>query len=101
MSKIDLNSLKEHVTQERKKRYAEYLLSPEWCRLRNAVLERDYYCRCCHVNLSVDAHHLTYVRIFHERLTDLVGVCRDCHKTIHEELEAKKNGGAIEGRQAA
>lgn len=84
MPKINLNDISARARQSAKDRYHEYLDSPEWLHRRDAVLARDYYCRNCTVNLSREVHHLTYARIYRERLSDLVGLCRACHRLAHE-----------------
>lgn len=67
-----------------KSRYHKYLLSPEWKALRKKVFERDEYrCRFCESSKNLEVHHLTYERIFHERLEDLVTACDGCHGYIH------------------
>jgi hypothetical protein len=67
-----------------KKKYHDYLKSPQWKKKRRLVLERDgRICQICFVEKAVDVHHMTYVRIFKERLTDLKSVCRKCHEAIH------------------
>ena len=38
------------------------------------------YCeRCCKRSRSLDVHHLTYERFWHERDDDLQALCRPCH----------------------
>lgn len=67
------------------KKYEAYLLSPEWKRRRELVLKRaNYMCEGCGIKTAVQVHHLTYVRLYNEMLFDLVAVCLDCHKRIHE-----------------
>ena len=31
----------------------------------------------------VDTHHKTYARLFREDLSDLLGLCRQCHEAAH------------------
>jgi len=65
-------------------RYNAYLETPQWQTLRLAVFKRDgYLCQHCHKARATDAHHLTYVRMGHEDLADLLSVCKSCHETIH------------------
>lgn len=66
--------------------YTKYLNSPEWKRIRNSVLERDNFrCAVCGTSTGLNVHHITYKNIFNEQenLSDLVTLCRKCHKTIH------------------
>jgi hypothetical protein len=54
----------------------DYLKSKEWKAKRKAVKERcQNICERCH-KYSVDGvHHLTYERLYNERLEDLQGLC--------------------------
>lgn len=67
--------------------YREYLNSPEWQGRRTACLERDGgRCRECGDDgtlAPLEAHHLTYERVGHELLSDLVTLCRPCHAHAH------------------
>jgi hypothetical protein len=40
-------------------------------------------CERCHEQGLVDVHHLSYRRLGEEPLTDLLGLCRDCHSAAH------------------
>lgn len=63
--------------------YTEYLASPEWARVRQAVVERDRgECRRCFGAGEV-VHHLTYKRIGAEWLEDLMLLCTGCHTGAH------------------
>lgn len=60
--------------------YGRYLASREWALLREAVRRRSRgRCERCPHGRHDETHHLTYERIGHERLEDLLGVCRACH----------------------
>lgn len=67
-----------------KERYQEYLCSPEWGQRKEAVHERARgRCeRCLHPD-GYAVHHKTYIRKYHEPLTDLMLVCDECHQFIH------------------
>lgn len=65
--------------------YNDYLESPEWHHRRRRVLDRCRgICEGCGTARAVHVHHLTYARAGREMLFDLVGVCADCHETIHD-----------------
>ena len=65
-------------------KYELYLQSPEFADLRMRVFERDgYKCVCCGSENYLQAHHLTYMHIYHENDDELVCVCRKCHETFH------------------
>jgi hypothetical protein len=66
-------------------KYYLYLNSVEWKNKRNQVFERDSnICQKCLAKTADDVHHLTYENIGNENLTDLISICRSCHKEIHE-----------------
>ncbi len=65
-------------------RYSAYLNSEQWRALRDAVICRAYY-RCEVGNCprpAAEVHHLTYERLYREKLTDLVAICRECHDSL-------------------
>jgi hypothetical protein len=67
-----------------KAEYEAYLASPEWALKREAVRERSQNtCERCHIRPHEETHHITYVRVGHEDLTDLLGVCCECHDWLH------------------
>ena len=64
--------------------YKAYLQSDEWKAKRTAVRRRARgWCERCKVRVRVDVHHLTYANVGNEPLTDLIGVCRGCHRFLH------------------
>ena len=64
--------------------YTDYLDSKAWKEKRTKVRWRARgWCERCKVGPRADVHHLTYERVGHERLSDLVGVCRECHEYLH------------------
>lgn len=64
--------------------YQAYLASPHWLALRRKVFARDgRHCVDCSRGDGLQAHHLTYARLGHERLSDLVTLCKGCHRKRH------------------
>ncbi len=65
--------------------YQAYLYSDEWrINKRLKVLNRaKFRCERCKKQQATQVHHLTYERIFKEKLSDLQAVCADCHMEIH------------------
>lgn len=61
--------------------YVEYLDSDHW----KDVIERykDDKCFCCSAKDYLHLHHCTYERLGREVESDLVTVCRSCHRRIH------------------
>lgn len=71
----------------RKSLYYRYLRSNRWRKKRQKVLERDgHMCQNCGCDVSqfADVHHKTYKRLYRERLSDLITLCRSCHNKIHK-----------------
>jgi hypothetical protein len=66
----------------------KYLASRPWRLLHNLVRERSGgICERCENRPMYAAHHLTYIRRFHERLDDLLAVCVPCHEFLHAHSE--------------
>ncbi|NLM43747.1 MAG: hypothetical protein GX201_07005 [Clostridiales bacterium] len=67
--------------------YRNYLKTYHWQVLREAVFKyhgkRCYDCGLSHWWTHMEAHHLTYENMGHEKLDDLVPLCRGCHKKRH------------------
>ena len=63
--------------------YHRYLASREWALLKNKVARRSFgLCENCHNDEATQVHHLTYARIYKERLVDLQHVCNNCHEFL-------------------
>ena len=60
-------------------------LSPEWARLRRAVLKRDgHRCTQCGAAFNLQVHHIRYPEVWgEEREEELITVCDKCHRQIH------------------
>lgn len=69
--------------------YNRYLQTPEWRERRRRVMARaNGICEGCGEREATQVHHLTYTRVGHEMLFDLVAVCDACHRTIHQDKRA-------------
>ena len=68
-----------------KDEYLAYLRSPEWASKRQRKLSVKSRCEACNkiVDWGGHLHHITYQRIFNETLNDLMIMCKDCHKEVH------------------
>lgn len=80
---------KETVRRAGDGKYQHYLQSREWAMLSRMCLQRDkYICKAklkgC-IGRASEAHHLTYERVYHEKLDDLMSVCHACHERITNE----------------
>jgi 5-methylcytosine-specific restriction endonuclease McrA len=79
---------REHEIKEKKEWfdwYDTYLKSPMWAKKRAVVLKRaNYICEGCLEKPATQVHHLTYKHVGNEMLFDLVAICDDCHRIIHD-----------------
>jgi len=49
-----------------------------------AALKRaKYSCQLCNSKDNLNVHHRTYERRGHELASDLIVLCKQCHKTFH------------------
>ena len=63
--------------------YKTYLASREWALLKRRLRERSSdRCERCRHRPYQQTHHVTYERIGHEHLTDLLAVCSPCHEFL-------------------
>lgn len=70
--------------EEYKKKYQEYLKSPEWAAKRLMAFRTwGTTCQLCESSKNLQVHHRTYKNIFKELMEDLMIVCEACHKKIH------------------
>jgi 5-methylcytosine-specific restriction endonuclease McrA len=85
--------------------YQAYLNSDRWKAKRLKVLSRDKFkCQKCKKAQATQVHHLTYERIFNERMTDLMSVCARCHREIHgikDKVKTKRKRLKIFGKVLA
>lgn len=69
------------------KEYRDYLDSEEWRELKlDLLMNRGCRCEECFDDKQpneLDVHHKTYERIFNELETDLILLCRRCHRLEH------------------
>jgi len=72
--------------------YADYLLSELWIGIRARVMDRDHgVCRVC-ARKAVSVHHITYEQkvMRGEDLSQLIAICRGCHKRIEFDDDGAK-----------
>ena len=63
---------------------AEYVLTPHWAEVRTWMLTfADHKCVLCESKILLDVHHNNYRCLGEETYTDLVVLCRGCHKAFH------------------
>ncbi len=64
-------------------KYSDYLDSRHWLHVKLRYSESGLPQNCACGKPREALHHKTYVRLGHERLTDLEPVCRACHRERH------------------
>jgi restriction endonuclease Mrr len=83
--------------------YREYLRTPEWRRTRAAALLRAG--NSCSLDVThtdhLEVHHRTYQRLGAELASDLVVLCRECHRLHHREFGRPKREKAGKDRRRA
>lgn len=58
----------------------EYYNSPKWrSKRRQKLTEQKYRCERCGKTKHLHVHHLSYLNLYNEPMSDLQVVCRDCH----------------------
>lgn len=61
-----------------------YYCSREWGLKKEAVHKRSSgTCERCRKNKGQAVHHKTYIRLYNERLEDLIHLCNGCHDFEH------------------
>lgn len=85
-NKSKKKKLSKQVKSLTQKPYKEFLKSKYWKNVRSIILKRDsYLCQNCKSSKNLHVHHLTYDNHFreHEKLNDLVTLCKSCHEKEH------------------
>lgn len=64
--------------------YKKYLSSLEWKSIRDKRIQMDgYKCTYCGSRENIIVHHTTYENVGHEKLDDLITLCKKCHYALH------------------
>jgi hypothetical protein len=72
--------------------YLLYLHSPEWEEKRQARMGiAGGICEICERAPAEHVHHLSYRRVFAERIDDLRAVCKKCHDELHAKEKRAKD----------
>ena len=82
-----LNGGGDQKSTETNPEYARYLQSPRWRMLARAVpMRAKGKCEICWRRDGIEVAHLTYERIFNERISDLLYVCIPCHRELDSRI---------------
>lgn len=65
--------------------YSAYIESTQWQRKRSERMAIDRkQCVLCGSVQNLQVHHVTYERLFNEKMADLMTVCKSCHEILHD-----------------
>lgn len=70
--------------------YENYLKTRHWRRIRNRKILSDGVCFLCGKDQNLQVHHRTYKRLGEEKESDLIVLCRECHKLMHTDQHTRK-----------
>ncbi len=70
--------------------YREYLKTDHWQDVRIRALGRaGFKCQLCGAeNIPLNVHHNNYTEMWHEKMADVIVLCRQCHAYHHRGKEA-------------
>lgn len=70
-------------------KYTDYLKTEQWrhTKVRFYKLEKNNYCYCCGITEDLQVHHKTYKNFRHENINDLVCLCKECYKKVHDIID--------------
>ena len=72
--------------------YHEYMISEQWRDFREFAYKMlGRQCAKCGGSSHIELHHKTYFRLGHEKVPDVVPMCRVCHNRFHLQF-SKTNG---------
>jgi hypothetical protein len=72
------------------KTYEAYLKSDHWKEFKEAYYTtRQKVCYCCS-KPARDLHHTSYANLGHEKPSEVVPLCRDCHDKVHTIIRENK-----------
>ena len=78
--------------KDKRHTYNSYINSAQWYAFRKGILDkRGRKCeRCGQTEGEIHAHHLTYERFTNELESDILLLCKKCHKKEHSFLRKQK-----------
>lgn len=70
--------------------YKAYIAGPRWKAKCDQYWEaKGRWCKACKAtNKALHVHHMSYDNFTYEPLTDLMGLCYDCHREVHKRHRA-------------
>lgn len=70
--------------------YSKYIVSESWKNFTKRFYKKNKKeCASCSGKTEIDIHHMTYERLGHELMEDVVALCNDCHFSFHERMKER------------
>lgn len=67
-----------------------YYPSDHWVATSRRHRRKHPVCQRCRIRKSTETHHKTYERLWEELESDLLAVCKGCHKALEREKRKKR-----------
>jgi 5-methylcytosine-specific restriction endonuclease McrA len=64
--------------------HREYINSKKWKAIKSIKLEEQDVCENCGIDTDLHVHHKHYNTLGFESMDDLMVLCANCHKKLHE-----------------
>ena len=88
LSKISIDEEAENFETKSRKRYEEHLSSDQFAQLkRDRLIIDNFKCQICSATVDLSTshcHHITYIRLGKESLSDVSTLCKECHEKLHD-----------------
>ena len=88
LSKISNDEALEKFKPESRKRYEKHLSSDQFAQLkRDRLIIDNFKCQICSATVDLSTshcHHITYIRLGKESLSDVSTLCKECHEKLHD-----------------
>ena len=88
LSRISIDEAKEKFETKSRKRYEKHLSSDQFIQLkRDRLIIDNFRCQMCSTNVDLSTshcHHITYIRLGKESLSDVSTLCKECHEKLHD-----------------
>ena len=88
LSRISADEAEEKIKTQSRKRYEEHLSSDQFAQLkRDRLIIDNFKCQMCSTTVDLSTshcHHITYIRLGKESLSDVSTLCKECHEKLHD-----------------
>ena len=88
LSRISIDEEAEKLKTQYRKRYEKHLSSDQFAQLkRDRLIIDNFKCQICSATVDLSTshcHHITYIRLGKESLSDVSTLCKECHEKLHD-----------------